>query len=162
MKYLLALSLVILFACKNNSPTTDQKSGQTGTTSESDKKTMETAMQDSIKMVEQQAKDNKTNTAKPDSIYRLVILFYSVASGVETQLINEYIDSVGFYSQDHGKKIDYSLVHWGREGETDIAMRLNELSESQQNDFIGMTRRVLAKGKYVNIYENYPWHRKGK
>jgi hypothetical protein len=163
MKYVLALSMVILFACKNNSPTVEQKSASTENKSEKDNTNTGTAMPDSGKPA-----DSKTSTQQPkstnpsDSLYRLVIVFFSSGSGVENLLMNEYLDSLGFYNQDHGKKIDYIIDHWGREGETDIAMHLKELTPAEQSDFIGMTRRVLAKGEHVHIYENYQWHRKGK
>jgi hypothetical protein len=167
MRYLLLFSLVILFSCKNNNPAS-QNQARTETVSKEEQKQkekeMEGAIRDSTDIANEKAKIEKQNGGKTasDSLYRLVILFASPGSGAEYLLMNEYIDSVGVYGESLGKKIEYKRVAWGREGESDIVMQLKELSPAQQADFLVMTRRVLSKGKYVNIYENYPYRVKGK
>lgn len=145
MKYSLLLLLFVFFSCKNNKPSASQK--VTTTT------TQTVSIGDSTNV----PKPVESQTADADSLYRFVVFFYSQASGAEFELINEYIDSVGVYSQNLGKKIEFLRNSWGREGETDVVMKLRELTPTQQIDFITMSRRVLAKGKFVTIYENYPY-----
>jgi len=167
MKYLLLLPLVILFSCKNNKPAANEQA-KTETVSKDEQKQkekeMEGAIRDSTDIAKEKAKIEKENggNTSSDSLFRLVILFASPGSGAEYLLMNEYIDSIGVYGENHGTSVGYKRIPWGREGETDIVMQLKELSPAQQADFIVMTRRVLSKGKFVNIYENYPYRLKGK
>jgi hypothetical protein len=65
-------------------------------------------------------------------------------------------DSIGSYSHRLGKNISYQKTPWGREGETDFCLMLNELTPSEQDEFIAMTRTHLKEAKWVNIKENYP------
>ncbi len=148
MKYsLLILSLIFLISCKSNKPTTGQETGGKVLTETGTAKT-DTVILTSPK-------------AGPDSL-RLVVFFYSQASGAEFELVNELIDSVEAYSKNLGQKIEYKKIPWGREGETDVTFKLNELTPVQQTDFVAMARRVLAKGKFVTIYENYPYKQRGR
>ena len=87
---------------------------------------------------------------------RLVIVFYSIGEGSEFPIFNAFEDSIGSYSQKIGKTIDYMKTSWGREGETDFCLKLNELSQTEQEDFISKTRLQLKIAKWVHIYENYP------
>ena len=114
-------------------------------------------------------KNNKTTTTiakyedRSDSIpeikidtnaCRLVIVFYSIGEGSEFPIFNAFEDSIGSYSQKIGKTIDYMKTSWGREGETDFCLKLNELSQTEQEDFISKTRLQLKIAKWVHIYEN--------
>jgi hypothetical protein len=150
MRILFLMTLVVFFSCKNNNPSA-QKPEESKGVSTTENKNVEntTAVQDSVEPAD-------TN------VYRLVIMFYSIGNGVETPLINAYEDSIGAYSTEIGKSIDYKRTAWGREGETDIIFRLNELNLAQQQDFIDRTRSILGKGKWVNVYENYPYRKRGR
>ncbi len=96
---------------------------------------------------------------KTDSIpakSRLVVAFYSEASGVDDKAIIRFEDSIGEYSGSLGINIDYEKTHWGREGETDFCLELSELNAQQQADFVAKTRELLKTAEHVNIYENEP------
>jgi hypothetical protein len=149
MKYIL-FALLFAISCKNNN--------QTAT---AEQKTE--IKKDSVMPEKDQA--NNTNPAsqvQSDSIYRLAILFYSIGEGIENDLVREYRDSIDMFSQNLNKKVMYDIKPWGREGETDIVMKLNELNPDEQKEFVKMSKRVLSKGKWVNIYENYPYRKRGR
>ncbi len=95
---------------------------------------------------------SKTDTFPAKS--RLVITFFSVASGVDFQSILRFEDSIGEYAGELGINIDYEKTHWGREGETDFCLELKELSSDQQTEFINRTIELLKTAEHVNIYEN--------
>ena len=61
-----------------------------------------------------------------------------------------------------GKNVDYEKTGWGREGETDYCLRLNELTLKEQSDFIAQTNDVLKGAKWVHVYENQPCMHKPK
>ena len=132
MKYLLSIALALtIIACKNNNPSSAAKPIVSISDSISEKKI-------------------DTNNC------RLVIQFYSIGEGAEFPISNAFEDSIGSYSRKMGKTIDYRKTSWGREGETDFCLKLNELSVAEQKDFISQTRIQLKTAKWVNIYENYP------
>jgi len=93
--------------------------------------------------------------------YRLVVLFFSIGEGAEYPLIIAFEDSIGSYAQKIGKTIDYMKKGWGREGETDFCLSLKELTKSEQDEFIDMTKTQLKKAKWVNIFENYACPKRG-
>jgi hypothetical protein len=132
MKILIPFILVLTIAsCKNNSP-----SASAG---------------DNAKKADSAVTQFKDTTEK----YRLVVMFYSIGEGTEYQFIKAFEDSIGSFSHKSGKKINYSKKAWGREGETDFCLKLNELAEAEKEDFIQMTRDLFKKAKWVNVYENY-------
>ena len=89
------------------------------------------------------------------------VSFYSIGAGAEYDFIIKFEDSVGKYAGKIGKNIDYEKSGWGREGETDFCLRLNELTLSQQAEFIKETRELLKTAKWVHVNENEPCrHRK--
>lgn len=87
---------------------------------------------------------------------RLVISFFSIASGVDDKAIIRFEDSIGEYAGALGINIDYEKTHWGREGETDFCLELRELNSEQQLDFVSKTRELLKTAEHVKIYENEP------
>lgn len=133
MKFIFPLVIaIIMISCKNN------KSATTSMTKNEE-------VIDSIPEIKIDSND-----------YRLVLVFYSIGEGSEFPIFNAFEDSIGSYSQKTGKTIDYRKTSWGREGETDFCLKLNELNKTEQEDFISKTRLQLKKAKWVHIYENYP------
>lgn len=91
-----------------------------------------------------------------DDLYRLTVSFYSIGMGTENDFIQRFEDSIGTFSGKVNKTIDYSKNSWGREGETDFCLKLNELSEKEQLEFIQETRKLLQDAKWVHVNENAP------
>jgi hypothetical protein len=133
MKKIFPILLVALiwFACKNNSPSSVQQE---------EKKT------DSLTLLK-----NDTNNC------RLVVRFNSPSKPEDDlPLVRAYEDSIGSFSLYFGKTIDYKKNPWGPEGETDFCLKLNELTEAEQQEFINRSRTMLEKVKWAKIYEYYP------
>jgi len=96
---------------------------------------------------------------KPDSVpatSRLVLTFFSPASGVDIKSVNRFEEFIGEYAGEKGINIDYEKTHWGREGETDFCLELTELDPKQQADFVSKTRILMESAEHLNIYENAP------
>ena len=89
-------------------------------------------------------------------------MFYSIGEGIDFNMSNAFEDSIGSYSLKIGKPIDYKKTPWGREGEIDFCLKLNELTPSEQKVFISEIRNQLKKAKWVNIFENYPCPDRGR
>ncbi|HRH67214.1 MAG TPA: hypothetical protein PLU53_13005 [Bacteroidia bacterium] len=100
-----------------------------------------------------------TDSLAPDT-YRLTVVFFSIGMGTDGPSLLRFEESIGTYSAEIGKNIDYERANWGREGETDFCLRLNELSSAQQAEFVARTKELLKSAKWVNIYENKPCQHK--
>lgn len=151
----LILGLCLLsFGCKNNPATSTNKEAVVEETAST------TPINSAESTIEKKdTKDVKTTTPKksedPANV-RLVVDFYSDGSGSDYKSIIAYEDSLGAYSARLKKTIDYLKKPWGREGETEFCLKLNELNPVQQTEFIAFTRKFLKTAKFVNIFENHP------
>jgi hypothetical protein len=94
---------------------------------------------------------------------RLVISFYSIGMGSDFKSIQAYEDFIGVFAGEVKKTINYEKTAWGREGETDFCLGLQELTQAEQDQFIARSREKLRDAKWVNLYENSPCrHRRAK
>ncbi len=148
---LLIASLIVIAACKNHkettkAPETSAAKVETETTTPPVTKATEPAPVDS---------SNADN-------YRLTVVFFSIGMGTDGPNLLKFEESIGKYAGEIGKTIDYERTNWGREGETDFCLRLNELNASQQAEFVARTKELLKTAKWVNIYENRPCQHKRK
>lgn len=90
------------------------------------------------------------------ALSRLVIVFFSAASGIDHKASKSLEELIATYSQEAGINVNYEKIPWGREGETDYCLELTELSPEQQADFVSRTRKLLETAEHVNIRENAP------
>ncbi|REJ81588.1 MAG: hypothetical protein DWQ44_10625 [Bacteroidetes bacterium] len=93
---------------------------------------------------------------------RLVVSFFSVASGSDYKSMIAMEDSIGEFARRKNKTIDYQKNPWGREGEMDYCFSLSELEDENQAEFIQFIREVLKNAKSVNVYENQLCQRRRK
>lgn len=153
MKLITILLTLTILSCKNNTPAnqTKQADKQPETV-----KTDNNIVADTLQKQVDETKDKPVPQKADSGLYRIVVMFYSIGEGVESEFVNAFEDSISAFSARIGKNIDYERTSWGREGETDFCMQLFELSEVEKSQFIAQTKSQLKKAKWVNIYENYP------
>lgn len=151
---LISLAGTFLFACKSNKDTASTVDSTTTVQT----KTPEAKSEASVDTPG--TKQVTSTTVKVDStkddLYRLSVVFFSIGSGTDNKSMTAFEDFIGEYSGKTGKNIDYERTPWGREGETDYCLRLNELDEKAQADFVKQTTETLKDAKWVHIYENQP------
>jgi len=86
--------------------------------------------------------------------FRLVVSFISIGAGTDPDakvLLDKFISE---YVAKSGKSVKYIMIPWGREGEVDCCFNMNELTASEQKDFIE-SLKVEMKGKeLIQINEN--------
>ena len=133
MKKIISIIVIALiyFSCKNNSPSTSK--------------------QETIKS------DSLIQLKKDTNNCRLVVRFAAPSRPEDDlPLVRSYEDSIGSFSLYFSKTIDYKKNPWGPEGETDFCLKLNELTEAEQKEFINRSKAMLEKWKWVHFYEYYP------
>ena len=159
MNYIISfILLVALVTCKNKQPASSSNGSEHVSVGMQDPPPTDTVTPPKPIQASpnEQNTDTVVNLQGNDGNMRLVVLFYSIGEGSEFNLIKEFENSIKNYAASIGKEIDFRKQSWGREGETDFCLPLTELNVSQQVDFVTKSKSLLQKGKWVNIYENYP------
>ena len=91
-----------------------------------------------------------TEESNKSAIYRLIVSFYSTASGIDQKAKQAFTEWI---------KKDYSSIAmeatpWGREGEVDICFSLKGMSSDEQSNFVNKAKENLSNAKNVHFYEN--------
>jgi len=94
------------------------------------------------------------NAILSDSIYRFTVSFISIGSGTDKDAKNQFSQFIQQFNEKNNIKINTEITNWGREGETDYCLKLNELNEQQQIQFISETKEILKNSTLVRYYEN--------
>lgn len=86
--------------------------------------------------------------------FRLVVTFISIGAGTDPaakEMLDRYIAD---YKIRTGKLPVYVMIPWGREGEVDCCFNMNELTTSEQTDFINGLRNSMKSRELIQINEN--------
>ena len=157
---LLSLASFLFFACKSNKETATAADSTVISQTKTEPVKTPTITTAPVEPV------NAGATAKVDSskddLYRLSVVFFSIGSGTDNKAMRAFEDLISDFAVKSGKNIDYEKTPWGREGETDYCLRLNELDEKSQAEFVKQTTETLKDAKWVHIYENQPCKHKRK
>jgi hypothetical protein len=93
------------------------------------------------------------NTVLPDSIFRFTVSFISIGSGTDKKAMQQFMDFIEQFNNKNNVKITTEKAQWGREGETDYCLKLNEIDKNQQDKFIADVKEVLKTSTLVRYKE---------
>ena len=127
-----------------------KKSDQTVKTQE---QTKEISKKDTLIKENKNEKIQTTQKVKGDTL-RLVVSFYSRASGINRSAKEKYDTLISKFQNDNNLKLEYEKIKWGREGEVDYCFNLKVISKNIQEKFISETKLLLEGKEQVKIYEN--------
>lgn len=82
-------------------------------------------------------------------IYRLTISFISKGEGIDYKTQESFEN----WLKGQPKHPAYEVTHWGREGETNYCLKLNELSTREQEIFVRDVRTQLTDKELVFVTE---------
>ena len=99
-------------------------------------------------------KKNAAGTRLEAGKYHMMVSFYSPGDGIDADTKNKFDEAIAKFEQDNKVKVMIDKAPWGREGEVDYCINLNDLKASQQKSFIDMSKQLLSSSKKVNILEN--------
>jgi len=91
----------------------------------------------------------KASSNKDTSIYSMVVAFFSPGDGIDMKTAREFDTYLAGY-----KTVNFNKVGWGREGETDFCIRLDNLSAGEVSKFKDGAEAILNKSKKVQIQYN--------
>lgn len=89
-----------------------------------------------------------------DSIYALRVSFFSIGSGIDRKTRQDYDRFIKEFEQKNNVSILLDQATWGKEGEIDYCINLNNLSTELQEQFIRSTKDKTKDSKLVRLYEN--------
>ena len=170
--YVPALALFVFTACRHQQATTQTdasayttQSGQSTGTSTSTSTTVTetgtgTTNNTNTTTVTASGTDTVTTTVvvnnppadTTEELYRISISFISRGEGIDYKTQETFEN----WLKEHPKHPAYVVTNWGREGETNYCLKLNELSTREQEIFVRDVRTMLADNKLVIVDEHVP------
>jgi hypothetical protein len=91
--------------------------------------------------------------AGPDN-FRLVVSFISIGAGTDPDAKQSLDRYIAEFKTRTGKMPAYVMIPWGREGEVDCCFNMEELTASEQGDFIAGLRNTMKSRELIQINEN--------
>jgi hypothetical protein len=115
-------------------------------------------------VAENPAASAEATSASPSSsdLYRLVVSFYSIGSGVNREAREKFTAWIGETEKKYGKPLDVEITPWGREGEVDYCIRMSDYAAADQKKIVDSVNELLKSMEYIHVNENAPCLRKRK
>ena len=98
--------------------------------------------------------ETKESIIPSDSIFKIRISFISIGAGIDGSAVLKFQEFLRNFEATHSLKLNYKIVNWGREGETDYCFKLSEINASQQNQFVVEAKDVLKNSNLVRYKED--------
>ena len=110
------------------------------------------------------ASTSKSKNMKSDAVkfetYSLVITFFSIGTGVDYKTKKIFDEWTINFEQKIGKKIKLESYPWGREGEVDVCISMENLSTEQKKEFTTEAKKIISASKLARLEENVICKRK--
>ncbi len=102
-------------------------------------------------------KSQAGNTFDKDSTnYRLVVSFFSRASGIDFEARKQVDAYIYEFEQAKGISINKEETRWGREGEIDYCLTLEKVTTKDQKKFVKKIKGIAKKSGRINVLEHSP------
>jgi hypothetical protein len=95
-------------------------------------------------------------------LYSMVITFFSIGTGVDGKTKKIFDEWVVNFEQRTGKKILIENYPWGREGEVDVCISLENFEKGQKKEFISEVKKIVSSSKLIRTEENVVCKRKAQ
>ena len=150
MNLFLLITLSALISCSKNKNTTATKPApvetqKPGPSESAPPVSSEIPMHDSVIISE----NKNTEVLMP-----VIISFFSIGEGIDRGQKEKLMTFITSYEKKAGKKMEYSEVHWGREGETDFCFPMTGFSDIQVTDFLKGAKEALNTAQHVHFVQN--------
>jgi len=147
------LSLFALISCRENKNTSNGKP-QTTEAQQNDPRASENSSSNPAIPVDDTSSGEKVIRQQGESLMPFIISFYSIGQGIDRGQKEKLMAYLESHEKRTGKKMEYSEVHWGREGETDFCFPMIGFSDSEVTDFIKGAKQALNTAEHVHFLQN--------
>lgn len=159
-------SILLFFTLILLASTTACKSKKSSNNSIQEKEIVKEAVPPAIEETKELTDQEKIMQKEPSEIknttYDLVLSFYSIGSGSNWDVIAEIDKFLERFNSNDTTRPKVERVSWGREGEVDFCIALDELSSANKLKFLEEAKLIANKAKFVHINENAPCRNKRK
>jgi hypothetical protein len=90
----------------------------------------------------------------PNTTFRLVVSFYSKGEGIDYKMRQKFEGFMADALETRKLNLNPLSVPWGREGEVDFCLMLNELTPRQQKDLVAEIKSMMKGHELVRVSEN--------
>jgi len=97
-----------------------------------------------------------TGAEAPSATVRIVISFYSIASGPVADDQKAMDSLIATYETEHEVRLQKRVSPYGMEGDFAYCLSLTELSTNDQEDFVARVRAQAKTLEQVHVEENAP------
>lgn len=97
-----------------------------------------------------------TKMTNENTLMPFIVSFYSIGEGIDRGFPEKLLAFVEAYGNKLKSKIEFSEIHWGREGETDYCFLLTGMPDSGIQDFKAGAKDALKGAEHVHFLENQP------
>ena len=99
-------------------------------------------------------RDGQYSETVSDSSYVLKVSFFSIGSGIDGKVRQEYERYINEFQTTNNVTIVFDKTSWGKEGEIDYCIKLTGLTKELQQEFIQSTKDKIKDSKRIRLYEN--------
>lgn len=99
-------------------------------------------------------KETSKKVVREKIFCRFYISFYSIGSGIDGKGKTELVNFINEFGARHHTAIQYNVLPWGKEGETDFCFTLSNLNKKQRKHFIADCKILLSSHKHLRFGEN--------
>ncbi|HPH81631.1 MAG TPA: hypothetical protein PL185_03615 [Flavobacteriales bacterium] len=145
LPYFLLPALLLCFSCKNNN---------TISTSQVPVPSNPTSNTVNVQTTHDQPIKIETKAIPDTLIYSLVVSFYSIGSGIDRPIAQEFDYLVKDFQEQFGDDFSAERIRWGREGELDYCIQLGEMKPENRRQFRERADVILKKSSRVHVTEN--------
>jgi len=96
----------------------------------------------------------RNETAQKETIYDIIIMFISKASGIDSDLKAKIDTELATFNKEHNTDLKPEIVGWGREGERDYLFRTKNLSTKQKKQLIAQFKSAVGSSDMARIILN--------
>ena len=152
--YLIA-PIFLLFSCKNTEKSTQASNPKIETSPQVGNPSKNAVIENKEEVKSKESSTNQNQIPQPEN-YSLVVSFYSIGSGIDRPVAQEFDYLVKDFQEQFGEDFIAERVSWGREGEVDYCIQLGKLKKASLDSFKSRADLILKKTDRVHSKENAP------
>jgi hypothetical protein len=151
----LIVPIILIPACKNSEKSTQASSNTNISTAQNDKMTNNQVIESKLDVKSNDSITQTTEKSQTEN-YSMVVSFYSIGSGIDRPVAQEFDYLVKDFQEQFGEDFIAERVSWGREGEIDYCIQLEKLKLVAKDSFKNRANVILKKTERVHSKENAP------
>lgn len=137
----------INFSCSPTKPKSSSKGSQ-------DQETNQSLRDSGVVVMNEIPVIDQVNIENDSLTYSLVVSFFSKGEGIDLNAMEQFETFLNQTKKKEGSRFSFEGYPWGREGEIDFCIRLENLTAEDKEIFIREAEKITASSKLVHLRRN--------